>query len=61
MRLNLIWQHTIFIFVSFMAIGVNGAKMNSNQPLYKDPNQPVEKRINDLLSKMTLDEKIHKL
>ena len=58
MRFNLIWQHTIFIFVSIMAIGVNGAKMNSTQPLYKDSNQPIEKRINDLLSKMTLDEKV---
>ena len=26
--------------------------------LYKDPRQPVERRVNDLLSRMTLDEKI---
>jgi beta-glucosidase len=29
-----------------------------NSPLYLDPSQPVEKRVEDLLSKMTLEEKI---
>ena len=27
-------------------------------PLYRDPSQPIEKRIEDLLSRMTLEEKI---
>ncbi len=30
----------------------------TNSPLYLDPSQPVEKRVEDLLSKMTLEEKI---
>lgn len=30
-------------------------------PLYKDPRQPVEKRVDDLLSRMTLDEKVAQL
>jgi len=28
------------------------------KPVYKDPNQPIEKRVQDLLSRMTLEEKI---
>jgi len=30
-------------------------------PLYKNPNAPLEKRVEDLLSKMTLEEKISQL
>lgn len=32
--------------------------LNAAQPLYKDKNAPIEKRINDLLKRMTLEEKI---
>lgn len=28
------------------------------QPIYKDPAQPVEKRVADLLARMTLEEKL---
>src|SRR3954449_11336821 len=31
------------------------------QPLYKDARQPVERRVEDLLSRMTLDEKVAQL
>jgi beta-glucosidase len=31
------------------------------QPIYKDPRQPVERRVEDLLSRMTLDEKVAQL
>lgn len=37
------------------------AQSKKEIPLYKDKSQPVEKRINDLLSKMTLDEKVMQL
>ena len=30
-------------------------------PLYKDPSQPVERRVDDLLRRMTLDEKVAQL
>lgn len=33
----------------------------SQQPLYKDPSQPIEKRVNDLLSRMTPEEKFWQL
>lgn len=32
--------------------------VKASQPLYKDKNAPIEKRINDLLKRMTLEEKI---
>ena len=31
------------------------------QPIYKDPHQPVDKRVDDLLARMTLDDKIAQL
>ncbi len=33
----------------------------SNRPIYLDPNQPVEKRVEDLLGRMTLEEKIRQM
>ena len=30
-------------------------------PLYKDPRQPVERRVDDLLARMTLEEKVAQL
>jgi len=33
----------------------------SKQPIYKNPNQPVEKRVNDLIKRMTLEEKVMQL
>lgn len=33
----------------------------AGKPLYKDPSQPVEARIDDLLSRMTLEEKVQQL
>lgn len=32
-----------------------------NKPLYKDAGAPVEKRVDDLLSRMTLEEKVYQL
>src|SRR5438105_902993 len=34
---------------------------NGNKPLYLDPNAPLEQRVNDLVSRMTLDEKISQM
>ncbi|KAF5960272.1 hypothetical protein HYC85_001481 [Camellia sinensis] len=34
------------------------AKNMNNNPIYKNPNSPIESRIKDLLSRMTLSEKI---
>ena len=45
----------VWIFVFAAALGF------SQQPLYKDPTAPMEKRIDDLASRMTLDEKISQM
>lgn len=37
------------------------ANKKKETPLYKDPKQPIEKRIEDLLSRMTLEEKVLQL
>ena len=34
---------------------------NGRKNVYEDPSQPVDKRVNDLLKRMTLDEKIGQL
>nr|NUR37574.1 beta-glucosidase [Sphingomonas sp.] len=51
--------------VAAMTIGlVSAAAMSGAQtaaPIYKDPRQPVERRVEDLLSRMTLDEKVAQL
>ncbi len=47
------------IFILFL--GFNTILMDAQPPVYKDSKQPIEKRINDLVSKMTLEEKIMQL
>lgn len=42
-------------FLSFCALSLFAA---NNKPLYKDPKQPVQKRVEDLMSRMTLEEKV---
>lgn len=42
-------------------IAVPSLSAAAGRPVYKDPSQPVEARINDLLSKMTIEEKIGQL
>lgn len=50
--------------VAAIAIGLIGAGARSAEPqapIYKDPHQPAEKRVDDLLGRMTLDEKVAQL
>ena len=55
---------THWMVVSAIAAGLVAAHARSAElqaPIYKDPRQPVEKRVDDLLSRMTLDEKVAQL
>jgi beta-glucosidase len=42
---------------SAVAQSVSG-RASAERPLYKDPSQPVERRVEDLLQRMTLEEKV---
>jgi beta-glucosidase len=57
-------RFTQWIIVAAVAAGLIGADARSAQPempIYKDPHQPVAKRVDDLLARMTLDEKVAQL
>jgi beta-glucosidase len=41
-----------------LAVTLSVVGLAQNRPLYLDPGQPVEKRVEDLLSRMTLEEKV---
>ena len=48
--------------VAALVLGIGTAAIaQSRLPIYKDPHQPVERRVDDLLSRMTLDEKVAQL
>ena len=46
-----------FIISSFTVMGVS-ASVNADGVLYQDSAQPIEKRVEDLMSRMTLEEKV---
>ena len=45
----------------FMGFAFFSVAVNAQQPLYKNATLPVEERVNDLLGRMTLEEKILQL
>ena len=52
------------LFLSAVLIGVGmmvSCKLGNGQPAYKNPELSVDKRVNDLIKRMTLDEKILQL
>lgn len=44
--------------IAFMAITLNAMAGTKEQPIYKNPKASIEQRVNDLLSRMTLEEKV---
>ncbi|WP_251106328.1 glycoside hydrolase family 3 C-terminal domain-containing protein [Alloacidobacterium dinghuense] len=49
---------TVFV----LAIATNGfCQSTPDKPVYLDPSQPLEKRVTDLISKMTLEEKVSQM
>ncbi|NOY60091.1 MAG: hypothetical protein GXO75_14345, partial [Calditrichaeota bacterium] len=51
------------VIASLLALGNTPvlSQPNQNKPLYLDPSQPFEKRIDDLIGRMTLEEKVSQL
>jgi beta-glucosidase len=60
MKLSRILGTTIgaFLLLAPMAASSAPGRTEPQKPLYKDASQPLEKRVEDLLSRMTLEEKI---
>ena len=54
-------KHYFLFLTLILGICLVGCKPSDKEPAYKNSNLPVEKRVNDLLSRMTLDEKILQL
>jgi len=62
-HLALFFYFLLLIFPWACSSASKNISSNSNpsgvgQPIYKDPQQPVERRVRDLLARMTLDEKV---
>jgi beta-glucosidase len=55
MRIHLLRASAICFALAWSTASVFGAE---NQPLYLEANQPIENRVDDLLSRLTLEEKI---
>ncbi len=47
----------LVLYFIFLMVNL-GLSQSSSKMIYTDPNQPIEKRINDLMSRMTLEEKV---
>ena len=50
-----------FIAFSLFLIGIAATAQNTAKPPYLDPNQPLDARVNDLVGRMTLEEKASQL
>lgn len=46
------------ILAAFMLVPLSSVRSQNEQPDYRKPNLPVERRVSDLLSRMTIEEKI---
>ena len=47
--------------VAALALLIVPAAAQEPRPLYKDPSRPIEERVRDLLSRMTLEEKVDQI
>ncbi|HYW34230.1 MAG TPA: glycoside hydrolase family 3 N-terminal domain-containing protein [Balneolaceae bacterium] len=58
-----LWGGAFFASLLIFTSGISGNKtlQKPGKPLYKNPNEPVEARVHDLLKRMTLSEKIAQL
>lgn len=59
---KLFFKGTLALFLSLIIIFTGMMKINKDdKPVYKDSAAPIDQRVNDLLSRMTLEEKIDML
>ena len=55
------WSIAAATTLALAAASIAWAQPQPALPLYKDPHQPVDRRVDDLLARMTLDEKVAQL
>ncbi len=51
----------VFVTTAVLLLSLTPSAAQSSQPIYLDPSQPVDVRVNDLISRMTLEEKASQL
>jgi len=63
MKQRLLLSFFLYVFVFHVPSGgfITGARAQEEKPLYLDPERPVEERVEDLVSRMTLEEKTHQM
>lgn len=49
------------LLISFLILTPIGFQTKSATPIYLDPQQPIDRRVDDLMSRMTLEEKVGQL
>ncbi len=57
-ELSKVRTYSLFVIIALFFAGCNS---NNEAPLYKDPTRKIEDRVSDLLSRMSLDEKISQM
>jgi beta-glucosidase len=59
-RSDMAFSRLVTLLIIVVTLGVSGLYTQSN-PIYLDPQQPIERRVEDLLGRMTLEEKVGQL
>ena len=57
-RRNLLTSTVAILIISLVATGQQKSQEKDDPPRYRNPKLPIEDRVNDLLSRMTIEEKI---
>src|SRR5215475_671712 len=60
-RIRIVLSYAVSIFVLAVANGAAQAAPDSGKPPYLDPSKPIPVRVDDLISRMTLEEKASQL
>jgi beta-glucosidase len=55
------WILLLVLFLALNSLGLSQSDNNQQRPPYLDPSLPIEQRVNDLVGRMTLEEKISQM
>ena len=60
-RSDMAFSRLVTLLFIVVILGVSSGLYTQSNPIYLDPQQPIERRVEDLLSRMTLEEKVGQL